>query len=176
MSSRFSPLFTLIATAPVLTELVSGNTPAYAFLNPNITLFLLLVYGVPLLVIRELRLHWRLSTHGVFLLGLAYGILNEGLVAQTLVRYDHVPIVKFDRYIYAWGFNLSWIGLIVPWHALLAVLFPMALISQWLPKSAQHEWLGRRAFYVIPKRRGAISIGSFSRRSAPRPPAPGPSD
>ncbi len=45
-------------------------------------------------------MRWRLSTRGIVLLGLTYGILNEGLVAQTLVRYDHVPIDRFDRYIY----------------------------------------------------------------------------
>ena len=149
MSIHFKALFTLAAIAPILTEIVSGNTPAHALLDPRIVLFLLMAYSLPLLIIRELSVRWRLSTAGVFLLGLAYGILNEGLIAQTLLRSEHVPIDKFDHYIYAAGFNFSWFCVIVPWHALLAVLFPITLVAFWFPNCSQTTWLGTRAFAAL---------------------------
>jgi hypothetical protein len=34
---------------------------------------------------------------GGFLLGLGYGIWNEGLLAQTLLRFDQIPIAQFPR-------------------------------------------------------------------------------
>src|ERR1700737_4399241 len=34
----------------------------------------------------------------------------------------------------------------------------MTLISPWFPKSAQHEWLGRRAFYVITALLSAVIV------------------
>jgi hypothetical protein len=89
MLARTKALLTLVFLAPILTEVVSGNTPAHALLDPRVTLFLLVAYGLPLLVVRELQLRWQLSNFGVFLLGLAYGIWNEGLLAQTLIRAEY---------------------------------------------------------------------------------------
>jgi hypothetical protein len=132
--------------APVLTEIVSGNTQPHALLNQKVSGFLLLAYSFPLLIIRELTWRWRLPAPGVFLLGLAYGIVNEGLLAQTLIRSEHLPISNFDHYLYAAGINFSWICLIVPWHALLAIVFPLTLIASWFPACAQEAWLGNRAF------------------------------
>jgi hypothetical protein len=149
MSGCGKAVLVLAIAAPVLTEIVSGNTPAHALLNPKIVIFLLLGYSFPLLIIREYSIRWRLSVLGVFLWGLAYGILNEGLLAQTLIRFEHVPINKFDRYIVLGGFNLSWACLIVPWHALFAVVFPITLVHHWFPRCAQKAWLSQgflRAF------------------------------
>jgi hypothetical protein len=138
-----------VFSAPVVTEIVSGSTPAHALLDPRIDLFLLMAYSLPLLAIRELALRWRLPTAGVFILGLAYGIWNEGLLAQTLLRFENVPINKFDGYIYLAGFNFSWAALIVPWHAFLAVVFPLALVAGLFPSCAQEGWLGKRVFALL---------------------------
>jgi hypothetical protein len=149
MHSRFKAILTLVLIAPVLTEIVSGNTPPHALLRPRIDLFLIAVYSLPLLVIRETAIRCRLGTAGVFLLGLAYGLLNEGLIAQTLIRYQRVPMPNFDGYLCASGINFSWAALILPWHALMAVIFPIALLGFWFPSCAQSTWLGKRAFAVL---------------------------
>jgi MFS family permease len=168
MSCRTKAIFTMIFLAPVLTEIVSGNTPPHALLNLATTGFLLLAYSFPLLVIRELSWRWRLPVPGVFLLGLAYGIVNEGLLAQTLLRSEHVPISNFDHYIYAAGINFSWACLIVPWHALLAVVFPLALIVCWFPSCAKEAWLGNRVFVSL----AAILIAALVFVTSVRPPRP----
>jgi hypothetical protein len=149
MSPRTKAFLTLVFSTPILTEIVSGNTPAHALLDPRVALFLLMAYSLPLLVLRELALRWGLSTPGVFVLGLAYGIWNEGLLARTLLRYQHVPIARFDHYVCAAGFNFSWAALIVPWHALLAILFPLALVAGLFPSEAQATWLGKRVFAAL---------------------------
>lgn len=149
MQDRWKAIAVLVLTAPVLTEIVSGNTPPHALLHPSIDAFLIAVYSLPLLLIRELSIRWRLSNAGLFPLGLAYGLLNEGLVAQTLIRDEHVPVANFDHYVYAAGINFSWAALIVPWHALMAVLFPIALLGLWFPGSARSRWLGRQAFVAL---------------------------
>lgn len=149
MRSRSKAIATLALTAPVLTEIVSGNTPPHALLHPAVDAFLVAVYSLPLLLIRELSIRWRLRTPGIFLLGLAYGLLNEGLIAQTLIRYERVPVANFDRYACAAGVNFSWTALIVPWHALMAVLFPLALLELWFPDCAETKWLSRWAFLAL---------------------------
>lgn len=149
MQSRLKAIVTLMVIAPVLTEIVSGNTPPHALLHPQITGFLLAAYGLPLLLIRETAIRWRLRTGGLFLLGLAYGFLNEGLLAQTLIRYEHVPVANFNHYLCAAGVNFSWMALIVPWHALMAVCFPLALLDYWFPSCAESQWLGSKAFAAL---------------------------
>ena len=149
MAPRTKALLVLVLTAPVLTEIVSGNTPIHRFLDPRVPIFFLVAYSLPLVVIREAAFRWRISMAGVFLLGLAYGIWNEGLLAQTLIRFDHVPINRFDRYIYAAGFNFSWTVVIVPWHAMLAIIFPIALVSALFPGVESDDWVGRRQFLLL---------------------------
>ncbi len=139
----------LVLSAPILTEVASASTPVHALLDPRVDLFLLMAYSLPLLVIRELVLRWRLSSLGVFVIGLAYGIWNEGLLAQTLLRFQHVPIGTFDHYICAAGFNFSWAGLILPWHASFAITFPLALLAGFFPGSEQDTWLGKRVFAAL---------------------------
>ena len=160
------PLLTLVAIAPVLTEIVSGNTPPHALLHPAIALFLVAAYSLPLLVIREVRERWELPTLGVVALGLAYGILNEGLLAQTLLRAEHVPIANFDHYVVVGGVNLSWAALIVPWHALMAVLLPLTLLDYWFPEAARTRWLSREPFAVL----AAVVIAAVTFVALARPP------
>jgi hypothetical protein len=141
----FLPIAVLAGIAPVLTELLSGNIPAKVFFLPWVYIFLLLVYGVPALLARELFIRWNLGLPGLFLLGLAYGIYNEGVCAKTLLRNVDVPISAFDHH--AWhGINFPWAALIVPWHAFHAIIFPIALISWGFPGAARTSWLSRRMF------------------------------
>jgi hypothetical protein len=107
MTCRTKAILTMSLLAPVLTEIVSGNTQPHALLNPKVSGFLMLAYSFPLLIVRELTWRWQLPAPGLFLLGLAYGIVNEGLLAQTLIRSEHVPISNFDHYLYAAGINFS---------------------------------------------------------------------
>lgn len=147
MSPRAKAALFLALAPPILTEVTSGNTPVHEFLTLKTGIFLVLAYSFPVLIIRETALRRKLSPAGIFFLGLAYGILNEGLLAQTLIRLDHVPIDKFDHYIYVAGFNLSWTSLIVPWHAIFAVLFPLALLDTWF-SAAPGPWLAKRSYAI----------------------------
>ena len=158
----------MVLLAPVLTEITSGNTSVQALRDPRVVIFLLLAYGFPLIVIRELSVRWRLSAAGIVFLGLAYGFLNEGLLAQTLIRAEHVPIDRFDRYIFFAGFNLSWICLIVPWHALLAVLFPITLVHGWFPSCAKAPWLKGGTFRTL----SAVLIAAVTLLAILRAPHP----
>jgi len=83
----------------VLTGIVSGDTQPHSQLNPAVVGFLLLAYSFPLLNNRERAWRWRLRAPHIFFVGLAYGIVNEGLLVQTLVRSEHVPISNFDHYL-----------------------------------------------------------------------------
>ena len=141
------PALVLAFITPVLTELLSGNVPAPVFFLPWVYALLIVVYGLPVLLIRELFIKWKLTLPGLFLLGLAYGIFNEGVCAKTLLLADKVPIDAFDHDTWL-GINFPWASLIVPWHALHAIIFPIALVTWWFPAAARTSWLSRKAFGI----------------------------
>src|SRR5947207_5033603 len=90
-------LFLLLTPGP-LAEVLSQNVPLSTFVQPVPFLLLTLTYGVPLLVIRELSVARELDEVGLVVLGLAYGILNEGGLAKTLTLPDGAPLHDFAGY------------------------------------------------------------------------------
>ena len=84
-------------------------------------LILLIIYGCAVLLIRELSVRWRLGLIGIFILGLAYGFYNEGIVTKTLLLSKTIPMNNFI-YPTKFGINWAWALFINVWHALHAVL------------------------------------------------------
>ena len=83
--AKRAALFLLLATGP-LAEVLSENVQLLTLVQPLPFLLVTLTYGVPVLLIRELAVARNLNTMGLALLGLAYGILNEGVLAKTLTQ------------------------------------------------------------------------------------------
>ncbi len=81
MKSKYAPILTLILITPFLTELLCSNIPASVFFHPYVFFMTVLVYGLPVLAIRELSIRWNLGILGILIFGVAYGIYNEGICA-----------------------------------------------------------------------------------------------
>ncbi len=140
---------TLLFISPILTELLCSNMPASIFFQPHIFLSLMIVYGLPALLIRELSIRWDLGVFGIFVMGLAYGIYNEGICAKTLLMNNHVPVPTFDGYA-VWTVNWAWGVLILVWHALHAILYPVVLVSCLFPSVKSRQWLhGRQMAWAV---------------------------
>lgn len=150
MKKYIKQILFLIVISVAFTELLSGNVQITQFLNPLIPAFLFTVgYGFPVLLIRELSVRWRSGLLSLFLMGLAYGILNEGILAKTLLMNVNVPINSFDGYVEFLGINYAWSALIVTWHAFFAVIFPITISHAIFPDKAQEQWLTRKTFWVL---------------------------
>jgi hypothetical protein len=141
---------------PILTELLTANTPLPRFILPINLLWLVLGYGIPLLVIREFAIRWRLGLWGILIIGLAYGIFNEGILAQTLVQAAHMPIGNFDGYLVGGGINIGWALYILFWHALHSVLYPFLLLTFF--RNDWESWLSDRMFKFLT---GFLLVGSL---------------
>ncbi len=76
-------IFLLVAPG-FLAEVLSENTPILTALHPVPFVLLILTYGVPVVLIREIAVARRLNVVGIILLGVGYGMLNEGVLAKTL--------------------------------------------------------------------------------------------
>jgi len=139
--TKRAALFLLLATGP-LAEVLSQNVPLLTFLSPLPFLLVTLTYGVPVLLIRELAVARSLNTMGLVLLGLAYGILNEGVLAKTLTQPGGPPLEDFAGYGVIGALQGGWTIFMVFWHAPHSVLYPIFLCDWMFPAAAGRRWFG----------------------------------
>ena len=124
----FKPVIFLLLASPLLAEvLVSFNTPVSSLLVPITWLWMVIGYGIPVLLIKKIRDRFHLGLSALLLMGLAYGILNEGILAHTLTQTAGAPVAAYVGYGTWLGINFSWATFILPWHALVSVCLPILL-------------------------------------------------
>jgi hypothetical protein len=142
--ARLAATFALAFLPSLMTEVLTNNIPPSRYVRPGNLLFMVVVYGLPVLCIHDAIIMLRLGLSGTFALGLAYGVLNEGIMSKTLLMGEGVPIEAFAPYLTG-GVNLPWAVLIVVFHALHAVLYPLVVVRCALGAAADRTLLGRRS-------------------------------
>ena len=148
-----SPIVLMLVLPAVLAELILEATPAPEFFAPaTLLLFTFIGYGMPVLVIREFAVRCKMSTAGIFVLGLAYGIYNEGFLAKTLLMEHDVPNPAFDQYSMLGGINIAWMSVICIYHAMCSVLFPILIVHACYPEEAEPRGWGEKSHARLPLR------------------------
>ncbi len=147
---RFLPVIVLVLFAPVLAELLWGSTTiSKAF----VLIAELPMYGGGALLIRELVRRSGRGWGSIFLLGAAYGIVEEGLALQSF----------FNPTLYGasdWGARILGInGVYTVWaigyHAVWSVAIPILLTELLFPARRDTPYLGKvglvitAIFYVL---------------------------
>jgi hypothetical protein len=138
---RRRSIWTLLGFTMLFPELISGSTPITGFLNPITPIMFVLAYGLPILLIREVAVRFKVGTTGLIFFGVAYAVQNEGLMARTLIVNQHLPIDSYDHYGYFASVSFPWFAFIGCWHALCSVLFPITFVQFAHPKTADKPWL-----------------------------------
>ncbi|MFN2225993.1 MAG: hypothetical protein ACK2UY_06790, partial [Anaerolineae bacterium] len=75
-------LILLLLLSPLAAELLSGSAPPAEFFT-GWAILLVTWYGLGAILCRELSIRWRSGLAGLFLLGAAFGILEEGILIKT---------------------------------------------------------------------------------------------
>jgi len=135
------PLIALMLFTTIVPELITGSTPLARFAQPGVFLFLLVGYGLAVLVIREFAVRARMGAGGIFLAGIAYGLFNEALLAKTSILTTGLPIAEFSGYGMAFGIGVPWTLTISVWHACASVWFPIAFVHALFPHRAASPWM-----------------------------------
>ncbi len=172
VDSPRAAFWTLFLISAPLAEILSGNVPILQFFNPIRFIILSLLYGLPVVIIRELAIIYELNLMGILLLGLGYGIFNEGIAAKTLTLQSGPPVNDFVGYGQLGPFQGSWAVLITLWHALHSVLYPI-LITHWLwPKTAKNRWTSQTSLKVMILGFAGLCALHFAPSPQKRPPIP----
>ena len=141
-------MLSLLVLAPVCAEYLSAyddSTGHPATLIGNMIIFSPL-YGCAALLIREVARRARLGWNGILLLATAFGLVEAGLVGQSLFSPDYRGLegweAMFSTTLIA-PLGLSAVNLIgfVGGHVMLSICGPIALVEAWRPRHAHTPWL-----------------------------------
>jgi hypothetical protein len=154
------PILCLALLTPGIPEYLSTSSSLLSIaLNPGFFVIQLAInigqYTAGALLIREALIRWQKGWGTVLLLGLAYGITEEGLGDNTLFNSNHGAdqvLGWFGRYA---GVNWVWAVGVLAFHVIYSIGLPIVLLHLALPETRGRSLLTRRGIFVALSTLGA---------------------
>jgi hypothetical protein len=143
----FAPVCVLIVLAPTIAEILLGDLLFTANFVPTLLMYLLL-YGSGALLIREVARRLHLGWPGIIGLALAYGVVEEGLILQTLFSQDFPGLAHAEAYGRALGVSWFWLVSVLGMHAVWSISLPILLTEGLFKRVARRPWLGRGGLFL----------------------------
>lgn len=141
---RLPPALVLFFLAPGIGELLSGSAPPVEFFNPFALIVLPALYGSGAILVRELTLQWKKRWPTILVLGLAYGIVEEGLMVKSFFDPHWMDLGLLGDYGRLGGINWVWSLSLMLYHATVSIAIPILLVEMIYPARRDEPWLGRR--------------------------------
>ncbi|MFC9689488.1 hypothetical protein ACFTSF_13165 [Kribbella sp. NPDC056951] len=140
MLKRTLPALGLFFLAPLVAEFVLGNIPITAIFA---WFTLAPLYGGGAILIRELVRRRGWGYPSVVLLGLAYGVLEEGITTMSLFNPNYADQRLLDPgYIPALGMGAPWTVFVLGLHTVWSITVPIVLMES-ISRRPREPWLGR---------------------------------
>jgi hypothetical protein len=137
---RVLPALGLFVGAPLVAEFLLGNLPitmigALVVLAP--------MYGGGALLIRETVRRAGRGWPSIFLLALAYGVLEEGIVMQSLFNPKFLGLNQHLQRanLPAIGIDARWTVFVLTLHAVWSISVPIAIVEALAPGGNGSPWL-----------------------------------
>ncbi len=145
----------LLVLSPICAEYLSAyddSTGHPATLLGNLMIFIPL-YGCAALLIREVARRARLGWTGLLLLATAFGLVEAGLVDQSLFSPDYRGLEGWEAtytgtLIAPLGLSVTNLIGFVGGHVMLSIGGPIALVESWRPDRATAPWLRLRGLVI----------------------------
>ena len=132
------PLLFLLLLTPGIPEYLSASSQLTVLVINPVLFFLFLAANLGLygsvILIREAMIRWKKGWASVFLLGAAYGIVEEGLDLWTFFYPKAAPVGDLGFYGHWLGVNWVWtIGLVI-FHSVYSIGLPIFLFGLVFPE------------------------------------------
>ncbi|PSJ37884.1 hypothetical protein [Allosphingosinicella deserti] len=136
------PAVTLLVASPLIGEFLLGNMAIdMLWMLP----LLCLLYGTGALLVREFARRLGSGWPGILMLGLAYGIIEESFVTQSLFDRNFLGLRLLDYgYLPAAGIGAWWSVFVLALHAIWSTGAAINLSEALWPKHAGSLWLSSR--------------------------------
>jgi hypothetical protein len=168
---RISPALVLYFLAPAIGELLSGSAPPIEFFNPFGLLILPALYGSGAILVRELALRWDKRWPTILVLGLAYGIVEEGLMVKSFFDPAWPDLGLLGDYGRWAGVNWVWSLFLTIYHAVYSIAIPIFLVELLFSERRDERWIGRRGMITLSLLLLAVVLFGFFFLTEYRPPA-----
>ena len=147
------PLLCLLILSPGIPEYLSGSSNmAFLVLAPPVFFLFLAanvaLYGPGVILIREAKIRWNKGWASVFLLGAAYGIVEEGLALRTLFNPTSSVVGNLGVYGHWLGVNWVWtVGLVI-FHSVFSIGLPIFLFGLAFPNLKSRSLVSMRGIRI----------------------------
>jgi hypothetical protein len=138
---RLAPAVILFFCAPYVAEFLLGNLSIDAL---TAMVALAPLYGGGALLVREVSRRIGGGWPTILLLGLVYGLVEEGLVIQTLFNPHYLGLSLLDEaFIPALGIGGWWTFFVLTLHTIWSVSVPIAVVEALFSSRGAKPWLGK---------------------------------
>jgi hypothetical protein len=164
------PAAVLFFIAPLIGEFLLGNMPITML---GMLAILAPVNGGAALLIREFVRRSGRGWGSILLLGLAYGILEEAFLTETLFNPNYLGLnlqLLQPAFFASLGIGLRYTIFVLTLHTVWSIGVPIALVEALVPERALAPWLGRfgTAMVAVIFTLAAVSMASFSIHRGPQ--------
>jgi len=167
---RIPPALFLFFLAPAIGELLSGSAPPVEFFNPFMLLILPALYGSGAVLARELTLRWDKRWPTILTLGLAYGIIEEGLMIKSFFDPNWMDLGILGTYGRVAGVNWVWSVSLTLYHATVSIAIPILLTEILYADRRDEPWIGRRGMIGLSILLAAVVLFGALAMAPYRPP------
>ncbi len=134
-------LITLMFISPLIAELLTTSTPPWNFFNPINLLILIGFYGSGVALIREFRLRNNLKYVSLIPLGIAYGVLEEGIAVRSFFNPEWKDLGIYHFYGRWIGVNWVWSFYLVIFHGIYSICIPIIITEALFKKVSGKQWI-----------------------------------
>jgi hypothetical protein len=145
----YLPALALFLLSPIVGELLSGSSPPLEFLNPIGFAFMAGLYGCGAVIIRELAMRWNKGWTSILVMGVAYGIIEEGLMVKSFFDPNWVDIGVLGSYGRFAGVNWVWSTELAIYHAVFSIAIPILLITLLFREDSGRRWVSDRTLKML---------------------------
>jgi hypothetical protein len=149
IKDRIPPALFLYLLSPVIGELLSGSAPPAEFFTPFGFTIMTLLYGGGAVVCRELKIRWRKGMVSLLLLGMAYAVLEEGLMVASFQNPEWMDLGIlgiFGRWL---GINWVWAVELTFYHSIISIIVPVMIVELIYYERVGESWLSNRWFLLV---------------------------
>ena len=141
---RISPGLTLLLLAPICGELLSGHQSLFEFVNPLAFVLSALPYGFGAIICRELTVRWHKGWFSLVLLGIAYGLFEEFVVARSVWDPSWAELGAIRDYAYWHGLTWTYAEVLLHFHLTLSILSSVVLAEILFSEQRREHWVTNR--------------------------------
>lgn len=130
------PVFVLLVLTPLIAELFWGSLPVQvAYALP----LLVPMYGCGTILIRELVTRANRGWPSILILGVAYGIVEEGVGLQSLFSPTMYRVADWGARVF--GVNWAYTEMILVYHMVFSVAVPILVVDLLFPEHRNRPYL-----------------------------------